>query len=121
VGGAAERRLAGRRAPPPTDEEPVGARLDCAARDTVSRLVLVYVALLVIPTADLFHVVVPFTELMYVVSLDEAALLPGLTEFVLPVLAGNTVGGVLLVTVGNYVRTTERPWRPPARTASSAC
>ena len=82
--------------------------LDFAARDTVSRFFLVYIAFLLIPLADLFHVVVSFTELMYLVFLGEAALLPGLVGFVLPVLLGNTIGGVVLVTLVNYFQTTER-------------
>ena len=82
--------------------------LDFAARDTITRFVLVYIAFLVIPLGDLFHVVVSFTELMYLFYLGEAALLPGLVGFVLPVLLGNTIGGVLLVTVVNYFQTTER-------------
>jgi formate/nitrite transporter FocA (FNT family) len=59
--------------------------LDFAARDTISRFFLVYVAFLMIPLADLFHVVVSFTELMYLFYLGEAALLAGLVWFVLPV------------------------------------
>jgi formate/nitrite transporter FocA (FNT family) len=82
--------------------------LDFAARDTISRFFLVYVAFLMIPLADLFHVVVSFTELMYLFYLGEAALLAGLLWFVLPVFLGNTIGGVLLVTVVNYFQTTER-------------
>lgn len=82
--------------------------LDYAARDTISRLVLVYVAFLAIPLGNLFHVVVSITELLYLFFIGRAALLPGLTEFVLPVLLGNTLGGVLLVTVVNYFQTTER-------------
>ena len=82
--------------------------LDFAARDTISRFFLVYIAFLMIPLADLFHVVVSFTELMYLVFLGEAALLPGMVGFVLPVFLGNTVGGILLVTVVNYFQTTER-------------
>ena len=82
--------------------------LDYAVRDTISRLVLVYVAFLLIPLGDLFHVVVSFTELMYLVYLGEAALAAGVVGFVLPVLLGNTLGGVLLVTVVNYFQTTER-------------
>ena len=82
--------------------------LDYASRDTITRFVLVYVAFLVIPIADLFHVVVSFTELAFLFYLGEAALLPGLVGFVLPVLLGNTLGGVLLVTVVNYFQTTER-------------
>jgi formate/nitrite transporter FocA (FNT family) len=82
--------------------------LDFAARDTISRFFLVYIAFLMIPLADLFHVVVSFTELMYLVYLGEAALLSGFVGFVLPVFLGNTIGGILLVTVVNYFQTTER-------------
>ncbi|GAB3420747.1 hypothetical protein GCM10027435_23860 [Haloparvum alkalitolerans] len=81
--------------------------MDFASRDTISRLVLIYIAFLCIPLANLFHVVVSFTELMYLFFLGEAALLPGLTTFVFPVLLGNTIGGVLLVTVVNYFQTSE--------------
>jgi formate/nitrite transporter FocA (FNT family) len=82
--------------------------LDFAARDTISRFFLVYIAFLVIPLADLFHVVVSFTELMYLVYLGETAFLSGAVGFVLPVFLGNTIGGVVLVTVVNYFQTTER-------------
>lgn len=82
--------------------------LDFAARDTISRLVLVYIAFLAIPFGNLFHSVVSFTELMYLVFAGEAVFLPHLSGFILPVLLGNTAGGVLLVTVVNYFQTTER-------------
>ena len=79
-----------------------------SATDTVSRLLVVYVAFLAIPLGNLFHVVVSFTEVIYLVALGRLALLPGVTEFVLPVLLGNTLGGVVLVTVVNYFQTSER-------------
>ncbi len=82
--------------------------LDFAARDTITRFFLVYMAFLMIPFADLFHVVVSFTEVMFLVFNGQAELYVGLTEFVFPVLLGNTLGGVLLVTVVNYFQTTER-------------
>ncbi len=82
--------------------------LDFASRDTITRFFLVYVAFLCIPFADLFHVVVSFTEVMFLVFHGEIFLFEGLTAFVLPVLLGNTLGGVLLVTVVNYFQTTER-------------
>jgi len=78
-----------------------------AARDTISRLVVVYLAFLAIPLGGLFHVVVSYTEMLYLVFQNDLGLLLGLREFVLPVLAGNTVGGVVLVTVVNYFQTTE--------------
>lgn len=79
-----------------------------AARDTISRLVAVYLAFLAIPLGDLNHVVVSFTEMTYMVFAGEVGILVGLTEFVLPVLLGNTFGGIVLVTVVNYFQTSER-------------
>jgi len=82
--------------------------VDYASRDTISRLVLVYVAFLAIPFGNLYHVVVSSTEMVYLVFQGELALAVGVWEFVLPVLLGNSVGGVALVTVVNYFQTTER-------------
>lgn len=79
-----------------------------ASRDTISRLVVVYLAFLAIPLGDLFHVVTSFTEMFYVVLVGDLSILVGLFEFVLPVLLGNTIGGIALVTVVNYFQTTER-------------
>jgi len=78
-----------------------------ASQDTISRLVVVYMAFLAIPIGNLFHVVVSFTEMVYMVLAGELAFLVGVTEFVLPVLLGNTIGGIVLVTVVNYFQTTE--------------
>ncbi|AWB26445.1 formate/nitrite transporter family protein [Halococcoides cellulosivorans] len=81
--------------------------VEYAARDTVSRIVVVYLAFLAIPLGNLFHVVVSFTEMMYLVFAGSVAVGTGMVEFVLPVLAGNTAGGVVLVTVVNYFQTSE--------------
>ncbi|WP_224332511.1 formate/nitrite transporter family protein [Haloprofundus halobius] len=78
-----------------------------ASRDTISRLVIVYMAFLSVPLGSLFHVVVSFTEMMYLVFSGELAVLYGFTQFVLPVLLGNTIGGIALVTVVNYFQTSE--------------
>ena len=78
-----------------------------ASQETVSRLLVVYLAFLAIPLGGLFHVVVSYTEMVYLVLLGELSMWVGLTEFVLPVLLGNTIGGVVLVTVVNYFQTTE--------------
>ncbi|MFA9415379.1 formate/nitrite transporter family protein [Natrinema sp. HArc-T2] len=78
-----------------------------ASQDTISRLVVVYMAFLAIPLGNLFHVVVSFTEMVYIVLAGELALLVGITDFVLPVLLGNTIGGIVLVTVVNYFQTSE--------------
>ncbi|MFC4543158.1 formate/nitrite transporter family protein [Halosolutus amylolyticus] len=79
-----------------------------ASRDTISRLVVVYLAFLAIPLGNLFHVVVSFTEMLYLVFAGQLGLFVGATEFVLPVLLGNTLGGILLVTVVNYYQTSEK-------------
>jgi formate/nitrite transporter FocA (FNT family)/nucleotide-binding universal stress UspA family protein len=79
-----------------------------AAGDTVSRLLVVYLAFLAIPIGNLFHVVVSFTEVVFLVLHGRLAVVPGITEFVVPVLLGNTLGGVVLVTVVNYFQTSER-------------
>ena len=84
--------------------------LDYAAQDTVSRLALVYMAFLAIPLGNLYHVVVSATEAMYLIFNGELAVLTGFSEFLLPVLLGNTLGGVLLVTVVNYFQTAERTY-----------
>lgn len=78
-----------------------------AVRDSLTRLLVVYLAFLAIPFGNLFHVVVSFTELMYLVFTGQGALVGGLVGFVLPVFLGNTAGGVLLVTVVNYFQTTD--------------
>jgi len=82
--------------------------VDYALRDGMARLTMVYVAFLAIPIGNLYHVVVSWTEMLYLVVARDLALATGLTDFVVPVLLGNSVGGVLLVTVVNYFQTTER-------------
>jgi nucleotide-binding universal stress UspA family protein len=82
--------------------------INFAARDTVSRLLVVYLAFLAIPMGNLFHVVVSFTEVVFLSLVTGANPLPALGGFVLPVLLGNTLGGVVLVTVVNYYQTSDR-------------
>ncbi|WP_254273794.1 formate/nitrite transporter family protein [Haloarcula marina] len=82
--------------------------VDFSLRDSISRLVLVYIAFLAIPYGNLYHIVVSATEMLYLVFNGELALVVGVTEFALPVLLGNSIGGVVLVTVVNYFQTTER-------------
>lgn len=82
--------------------------VEYAARDTISRLAVIYLAFLAIPLGGLFHVVVSFTETMYLAFTGELSLLVGMTEFVIPVLLGNTLGGVVLVTLVNYFQTSEK-------------
>ncbi|QSG01836.1 formate/nitrite transporter family protein [Natranaeroarchaeum sulfidigenes] len=79
--------------------------LDFGVRSATARFLLVYIAFLTIPLGGLFHVVVASTEVMYLVFLGEIAFLNGVLNFALPVLLGNTIGGVVLVTTINYYQT----------------
>jgi formate/nitrite transporter FocA (FNT family) len=82
--------------------------VDYSLRDSISRLALVYVSFLAIPFGNLYHVVVSATEMLYLVFNGDLALFVGISQFVVPVLLGNSLGGVVLVTVVNYFQTTER-------------
>jgi formate/nitrite transporter FocA (FNT family) len=82
--------------------------VDYSLRDGIARMTMVYLAFLAIPFGNLYHVVVSWTELLYLVNESGFSLSVGVTDFVLPVLLGNSLGGVLLVTVVNYFQTTER-------------
>ncbi|MFT4946254.1 MAG: formate/nitrite transporter FocA (FNT family) [Natronomonas sp.] len=81
--------------------------VEYASRDTISRLVVVYLAFLCIPLGNLYHVVVSFTEMVFLLSLGQVGAATGMLEFVIPVFFGNTLGGVVLVTVVNYYQTSE--------------
>ena len=79
--------------------------LDFSVTNATARFLLVYMAFLAIPFGNLYHVVVASTEVVYLVLLGEIALMHGAYNFALPVLLGNTFGGVLLVTIVNYFQT----------------
>ncbi|MFC5277364.1 formate/nitrite transporter family protein [Halorubrum rubrum] len=85
-----------------------------ASTNSVTRLLVVYLAFLAIPLGNLYHVVVSFTEVLYLLFVGSiglygggTTLYDGLFGFVLPVLLGNTIGGVVLVTLVNYFQTSE--------------
>lgn len=82
--------------------------LDHAARDTITRFVLIYVVFYTISAGNLYHVVVTGCEALYYVFIGGATLSAVFTEFWLPVFLGNTIGGVFLVTLVNYGQTQER-------------
>lgn len=79
--------------------------MDFSVNDSSSRVLLVYLAFLSIPLGGLYHVVVSTTELFYLLLATDAAILSSILAFPLPVLLGNTIGGVLFVTLVNYFQT----------------
>ena len=78
-----------------------------SVREGVGRIIIVYLLMLLIPTADLFHCITGFAEVFFGVLQGEASLLEAF-RFLAVVVAGNTLGGVLLVATINYGQTVER-------------
>lgn len=81
--------------------------VDHAARDTVARVILTYLLLLVIPVADLYHVITSIGESLFLFFRGGASLGPLVGQYLLPVLLGNTVGGVVPVAILNFAHTHE--------------
>jgi formate/nitrite transporter FocA (FNT family) len=79
--------------------------LDYSARDTITRFFMVYFAFLAIPLTGLKHVVITATHMIYMWLTHGVSVLSTMTYVVLPVLLGNILGGVLLVTAVNYFQT----------------
>lgn len=72
-----------------------------AVRDTLSRIVVVSLLMYMIGISDLFHVVTGTVEVLYLVFEGEASFWSIWHRFVLPVLAGNVIGGVVFVAIVN--------------------
>lgn len=88
--------------------------LGSAARDTIARLLLIYIVFYMIAVAELFHVITTACDMFYFVLVTGAGAGAGagiatvFYEFWLPVLLGNTIGGVFLVSLVNYAQTERR-------------
>lgn len=82
--------------------------MDFSVSNAMARVTLIYMAFLAIPVGGLFHIVVASTEVMFLVFLGEIGLWVGAVQFALPVLLGNTLGGILLVTIVNYFQTSDK-------------
>ncbi|MFW6088708.1 MAG: formate/nitrite transporter family protein [Gemmatimonadota bacterium] len=84
--------------------------LGYAARDSVTRFLLVYIVFYLIGVAELFHVVTTAADVLFFVFLGTPG--PGVgglaAGFWLPVLLGNTVGGVLVFTLLAYAQAESR-------------
>ncbi len=79
--------------------------LDYAANDTATRFLLVYIAFFAISAASLNHSVVTAVEALYLYFNQAVLLSTAFTDLFLPVVLGNTIGGVFLVTMVNYFQT----------------
>lgn len=81
--------------------------LEHAATGSVSRFLIVYLLMLLIPAGGLYHVVVSTADATFLVLHGVASVSTVGGTFLLPVLAGNTLGGVGLVALLNYGQTEE--------------
>jgi formate/nitrite transporter FocA (FNT family) len=79
-----------------------------AVRESITRFLSIYLIMFLIPTADLYHCIVGACEAMYLVFTGDALLANVLGGFFLPIVLGNTVGGVLLVAILNYSQTQDQ-------------
>lgn len=84
--------------------------LGAAARDTISRIILVYFVFFVIGATGLFHVVTAASEVFFVLfnGSPSPGLIAILGDYWLPVLLGNTVGGVVAFTAMAYAQAEAR-------------
>jgi len=78
-----------------------------AAQDTISRIFIVFLLMFLIPSADLFHCIIGACEMFYMMFEGLTTFSEGTFSFFLPVLLGNTLGGVTLVAILNFAQTQE--------------
>ncbi len=90
--------------------------INMAAKDTITRFALVYLVFFTIAACELFHVVTTAAEVLFVGFYDHSLFEIGqlFTQFWLPVLLGNTIGGVLVFTFVGYAQS-ERKFFPEVR------
>lgn len=84
--------------------------LSTAARDTISRLLIIYFVFYMIAVCDLFHVVTVASEVLLVVFHGGLSynLVQLFATFWLPVLIGNTVGGVMAFSFMAYAQSEQK-------------
>lgn len=79
-----------------------------AARETISRLLIVYGIMIIIPIADLFHCVVGACEVLFLVFVGTEGIVAVFSHFFVPVVLGNTLGGIVFVALVNFSMTENR-------------
>lgn len=76
--------------------------LVAASKDTISQVFFVYVLAFLIPIGGLTHCIAGSSDVLISVFAGEATFSEYLGLFLLPTTLGNTIGGLLLVTLLNY-------------------
>ncbi|EAU42446.1 putative transporter [Fulvimarina pelagi HTCC2506] len=78
-----------------------------AARDTVSRMMVVFILMYFLGICGFFHVITSSVEVFFLAFRTDVSFFALFPNFVAPVLIGNTVGGVIFVAVLNYAQFAE--------------
>ena len=86
-----------------------------AARETLARIVVIWLLIYLQVSADLFHSVVGALEVQYAMFHGAVSFGSWIFDFQIPVTLGNAVGGVVFVAVLNYVQLNEEDIPPAAR------
>jgi formate/nitrite transporter FocA (FNT family) len=73
-----------------------------ASRDTISQVFFIYLLVLLIPATGLTHCIAGSSEVLMSVFAGETGFFEYLRGFLVPATLGNTLGGVILVTLLNY-------------------
>ena len=81
--------------------------LNYACRTMTARFLITFTLIYTVAAAELAHCIVGSAEVLYVVFKGGASFLTFITDFLVPAVLGNTVGGVLLVAILNFTQTRE--------------
>jgi formate/nitrite transporter FocA (FNT family) len=82
-----------------------------SARDTVSRLLLVWLTMYLVGVGGLFHIITGSVEVFYLAVNGGPSLVSLIPRFIVPVTVGNIIGGVAFVAILNYMQVAETPFR----------
>ncbi len=66
---------------------------------------IIYVSFYLIAAADLYHVIIAACEAFHFLIATDAGVFIVFSQYWFPILLGNTIGGVFLLTVVNYAQT----------------
>lgn len=81
-----------------------------AAKDTVTRLLVVWLVMYLVGVAGLYHCITNSAELFYLAFRGEASLLSVFPAAIIPATLGNIVGGVIFVALVNYMQFEQEPF-----------
>lgn len=92
--------------------------LNHAARDTIARFITIYLIFYLIAAAELYHVITAACEVLFFLFVTRAEPITVVSEFWIPILLGNTIGGVFLFTLVKYGQAEQRRF-PRIRTLTT--